>query len=249
MSDTTTAIELARGAGELLRAFQESLSPEQLGTQAAKDQGDQLSQQFLAEQLTSLRPRDSVLSEEATDSTDRLSSERVWIIDPLDGTREFSEGRDDWAVHVALWVDGELTAGAVALPGDDLVLSTRDQPLTFTRPRKIRLAVSRSRATPLVQKLATALDAELIGMGSAGYKVAAVVRGKADLYVHSGGQYEWDSAAPVAVARHAGLFTSRINGDPLMYNQADPYLPDLLVCNPHLSATTLELLGTILKED
>ncbi|MFD5213478.1 3'(2'),5'-bisphosphate nucleotidase CysQ [Microbacterium sp. NPDC058345] len=232
MDDTGIAASLAEGAGRLLREVQKQATQEELGSAELKDRGDRISQDYLSRKLTENRSGDAVLSEEAVDDARRLDASRVWIIDPLDGTREFSEGRHDWAVHVALWESGELTAAAVALPGVDELLSTGMTAAAWTRPDRIRLAVSRTRATPLVSALADALDAELVPMGSAGYKTCAVIRGEVDAYVHTGGQYEWDSAAPVAVARAAGLFTSRIDGSALEYNNADPYLPDLIVCNP-----------------
>ncbi len=180
-----------------------------------------------------------MLSEEAADDGARLTAERVWIIDPLDGTREFGEaGRADWAVHVALWERGDLTAGAVALPAAGRVVSTAElraglPPGLASGDRvpgaRLRLLVSRSRPPEFVQQLADQLDAELVPMGSAGAKAAAVIAGEADAYVHSGGQYEWDSAAPVAVARAAGLHASRIDGSSLRYNQADPSIPDILI--------------------
>ncbi|WP_267127741.1 inositol monophosphatase family protein [Demequina soli] len=164
----------------------------------------------------------------------------MWIIDPLDGTREFSEGRADWAVHIALWIAGELALGVVGIPGEDLVLSSADV-AAAPEPAEgspLRLAVSRSRPPAVTEPVRAALDAELLPMGSAGVKIAAVVRGQVDAYVHAGGQYEWDSAAPVALARAAGLHTSRIDGSPLVYN-ADPYLPDLIVCRPVLAPRIL----------
>ena len=243
----TLATTLAKDAGLLLLDVQREADAAELGTPELKARGDLASQEFLAAQLASHRPADAVLSEEASDSTARLQADRVWIIDPLDGTREFSECRHDWAVHVALWEHGELTAAAVALPGLDSVLSSAPQARTWERPERVRLAVSRSRATPLVTALADELDAELVPMGSAGFKASAVVRGEVDAYVHSGGQYEWDSAAPVAVARAAGLFTSRIDGSPLKYNRPNPYLPDLIVCNPLLADDILQRLNAIME--
>ena len=249
MHDTALAAHLATGAGRLLRGIQLGASPDMIGTRELKDLGDRESQDLLARGLAEHRPDDAVLSEEAADSRTRLSADRVWIIDPLDGTREFSEGRDDWAVHVALWERGELSAGAVALPGLGSVLTSDDDGRVWRRPGQLRLAVSRTRATPLVQALAAELDAELIPMGSAGFKVAAVVRGEADAYVHTGGQYEWDSAAPVAVAEAAGLFASRIDGGPLRYNNENPYLPDLIVCNPLIADDLLSRVASIMEED
>ena len=204
--------------------------------------------------LAEHRPGDAVLSEEGKDDKVRLTRDRVWIVDPLDGTREFSEPpRDDWAVHVALWQRsgqssgqssaggaGDLTAGAVAQPGMGQTFSTAEPPVvppsTAARPR---IAVSRSRPPAFIGPLVEALDGELVAMGSAGAKVISVVRDVTDAYVHAGGQYEWDSAAPVAVARAAGLFTSRVDGSPLRYNQDDVYLPDLMVCRPELSERIL----------
>jgi len=166
----------------------------------------------------------------------------VWIIDPLDGTREYGEGRADWAVHVALWVDGELAAGAVAIPAENLTLDTAN-PLPRPAPaNRIRLAVSRTRPPAFVTALAEALDAELVPMGSAGVKATAVLRGQVDAYVHAGGQYEWDSAAPVAVALACGLHASRLDGTRLRYAQPDPWLPDLVVCHPDLAVAVTEAL-------
>jgi 3'(2'), 5'-bisphosphate nucleotidase len=176
--------------------------------------------------------------------------DRVWIIDPLDGTREFSERpRTDWAVHVALWQRGELVDGAIALPARNVTYGTDQPPVLPPRaPGPLRLAVSRSRPPAFVTELAAALDAELVPMGSAGVKCASVWLGEADAYVHAGGQYEWDSAAPVAVARAAGLHTSRIDGSELRYNQADPKLPDLLVCRPDAAAAILSTIASQLPE-
>ncbi|WP_119696676.1 3'(2'),5'-bisphosphate nucleotidase CysQ [Microbacterium halotolerans] len=200
-----------------------------------KDLGDQGAQAVLAARLAELAPADAVLSEEAADSAARLSASRVWIIDPLDGTREYSEGRDDWAVHVALVVDGALSLGAVALGGpDEVIVSTDLAGSTDAGEAPIRIAVSRSRASGIVRRVAASLGAELIPMGSAGVKICSVVNGATDAYLHAGGQYEWDSAAPVAIARAAGLHTSRLDGSDLVYNRPDPYLPDLVVCRPDI---------------
>ena len=208
--------------------------------------GDLLAHEFLTAELARLRPQDAVLSEEGRDDPVRLTASRVWIVDPLDGTREFGEpGRTDWAVHVALWERGDLTAGAVALPARDLVLSTLEPPARPAGARaagsgtSLRILVSRSRPPEFVQRLAADLGAELVPMGSAGAKAAAVILGEFDAYVHGGGQYEWDSAAPVAVARAAGLHTSRIDGSPLAYNQADVSIPDILISPATLAAQLL----------
>jgi 3'(2'), 5'-bisphosphate nucleotidase len=188
-----------------------------------------------------------VLSEEGKDDPARLSADRVWIVDPLDGTREFGEaGRTDWAVHVALWEGAALTAGAVALPAEGIVLNTAEPPaLPAARPpgQPVRIVVSRTRPPEFLQRLSETSDVTLIPLGSAGAKAAAVIRGTADAYAHSGGQYEWDSAAPVAVALAAGLHASRIDGSALVYNQADPALPDILICQPALAGPLLEAIG------
>lgn len=204
---------------------------------ALKDAGDQASHEFLMRLLAEHRPGDAVLSEEGKDDKARLEARRVWIIDPLDGTREFSEPpRDDWAVHVALWQDGDLVAGAVAQPGLGTTFSTAAAPPVPPRSSaRPRIAVSRTRPPAFVEALAQEIDADLVPMGSAGAKVISVVRDVTDAYVHAGGQYEWDSAAPVAVARAAGLHTSRADGARLEYNQDDVLLPDLLVCRPELA--------------
>ncbi|WP_370290961.1 3'(2'),5'-bisphosphate nucleotidase CysQ [Nocardioides sp.] len=236
---------LAEAAGERLLAVR----AEGLEGKALKDAGDRAAHELLAALLATHRPDDAVLSEEAletaVDKDARLRADRVWIVDPLDGTREFSEPpRDDWAVHVALWQSGDLVAGAVAQPALGETFSTDPAPQvpasSSTRPR---IAVSRSRPPAFVEALAAALDAELVPMGSAGVKMMSVVRDVADAYVHAGGQYEWDSAAPVAVARAAGLFTSRVDGSPLRYNRADVYLPDVVVCRPELAERILAFIA------
>ncbi len=207
--------------------------------------GDLSAHEFLTGELARLRPDDAVLSEEGKDDLARLSAARVWIVDPLDGTREFGEPpRPDWAVHVALWARGDLVAGAVALPAQGLALSTADYEAStagsapfpapirdrqVALPAGLRILVSRSRPPAFVERLAADIDAELVPMGSAGAKAAAVVQGQYDAYIHAGGQYEWDSAAPVAVARAAGLHASRIDGSALAYNQADVSIPDILI--------------------
>jgi 3'(2'), 5'-bisphosphate nucleotidase len=232
---------LAEVAGRrLLEVREEGLEGREL-----KDAGDRAAHELLMELLAEHRPGDAVLSEEGRDDKVRLTSERVWIVDPLDGTREFSEPpRDDWAVHVALWQgsdgEGDLTAGAVAQPGLGQVFTTAAPPVVppSSAPRP-RIAVSRSRPPAFTDGLVAALGGETVAMGSAGAKVISVVRDLTDAYVHAGGQYEWDSAAPVAVARAAGLFTSRVDGSPLRYNQDDVYLPDLVVCRPELSEPIL----------
>jgi 3'(2'), 5'-bisphosphate nucleotidase len=208
-------------------------------------EGDRRSHEFLVSSLADEFPDDAWLSEEAPPDESRLGAGRVWIVDPLDGTREFGEaGRTDWAVHVALVADGAPVVGAVALPAAGTTLSAHRPPIVPPRTSdRIRLVVSRTRPTPLALSLAEELDADLVPMGSAGAKIAAVIRGDVDVYAHSGGQYEWDSAAPVAVALAAGLHASRIDGSALRYNQQDPWLPDLVVCRPELSADVLGALA------
>jgi 3'(2'), 5'-bisphosphate nucleotidase len=255
VTDHEVAARLATDAGKLLLEIRTELA-EASGAER-KATGDKRSHDFLMKVLAAERPGDAVLSEEGADSPIRLSAERVWIVDPLDGTREFSElGRDDWAVHVALWQSGVgalpsqaggpparsaggLVAGAVALPAQGITLATptvTPPPATAGKPR---IVVSRTRPPAIALAVRDALDGTLVEMGSAGAKVASVIQGLSDIYVHAGGQYEWDSAAPVAVARAAGLHTSRIDGSPLVYNRRDPLLPDLVVCRPELADAVL----------
>jgi 3'(2'), 5'-bisphosphate nucleotidase len=241
--DHVLARDLAVAAGRLLL----DLRGRGGDRDALRKSGDQLSHEFLAAELAARRPGDAVLSEEGIDDRARLAAQRVWIVDPLDGTREFGEdGRTDWAVHVALWERGEsgmgrLTVGAVALPAQGRVLSTVNPP---GRPSSapatpLRLVVSRSRAPQLVRDVAGRLNAELVPCGSAGAKVATVITGETDAYLHAGGFYEWDTAAPVAVAQAAGYHASRIDGAQLAYNRENPLLPDILVCRPVIAGLLL----------
>jgi 3'(2'), 5'-bisphosphate nucleotidase len=240
-SDQQLARELARSAGELLLTVR---ATGLLQGAALKDAGDAIAQQLLARCLAEHRPGDAVLSEEAMDDLTRLGCARTWVIDPIDGTREFSEGRDDWAVHVALVEQGWPTASAVALPARGLVFCAEAVSLPNREGGPLRMAVSRTRAPQLVHDVAGVLGAELVPMGSAGVKAMAVVTGEVDIYLHAGGQYEWDSAAPVGVARAAGLHTSRIDASALTYNQEDPSLPDLLVCRPEVAADVLSAIAS-----
>jgi len=228
---------LSAWAATLAGEHLERLRGEGLEGKELKDAGDALGHRILMQLLSTYRPDDAILSEEGKDDKARLQNHRVWIVDPLDGTREYSEPpRDDWAIHVALWADGDLVAGAVAQPGMSTTFSTADPPVIPARTTsKPRIAVSRTRPPAFVAALAEHIDAELVPMGSAGAKVISVARDVTDAYVHAGGQYEWDSAAPVVVARAAGLHTSRADGAPLLYNQDDVLLPDLLVCRPELA--------------
>jgi 3'(2'), 5'-bisphosphate nucleotidase len=220
MHDDELALALALAAGDRLLAVRAEHAARGSEPKVIKDAGDAASQELLAD--------------------------RVWIIDPLDGTREFSElDRSDWAVHVALWQHGDLVAGAVTMPAAGIAYGTAEPvPAPAGHPQRIRLAVSRSRPPAFVTALAAELDAELVAMGSAGVKATSVIRDEADAYVHAGGQYEWDSAAPVAVARAAGLFTSRIDGSELVYNRPEPTLPDLIVCRPEIATRILEAVRT-----
>jgi 3'(2'), 5'-bisphosphate nucleotidase len=229
MNDAELAAHLAKVAGDLLITVRESGA---FSAKALGKAGDATANQFLCHAIQHLRPEDGLLSEESKDTPERLGKGRVWIIDPVDGTREYGEARTDWAVHVGLAIDGVATVGAVALPGADQVLRT-DQPTAVPpAPEKLRMVVSRTRPAREATEVAKALNAELVPMGSAGAKAMSIINGEADIYLHSGGQYEWDSCAPVAVALAHGLHCSRIDGSPLVYNQADVYMPDLLICRP-----------------
>jgi 3'(2'), 5'-bisphosphate nucleotidase len=248
--DARFAAAVASTAGRALESLRHT--SQWKDARELKDAGDRLAQGLISALLRQYRPDDAVLSEEAADDKVRLAADRVWIIDPLDGTREFSEPpRDDWAVHVALWQRsapgsdvGDLTAGAVALPARDLTLSTYDVPvLAPARSSRPRILVSRTRPPAEAEAVAAALDGELVPLGSAGAKTMAVLLGDGDVYVHSGGQYEWDSAAPVAVARAAGLHCCRVDGSPLVYNQDSTWLPDLVVCRPELADAVLATLA------
>jgi 3'(2'), 5'-bisphosphate nucleotidase len=235
MSDSLLARRLADEAGNLLLSVRDRMG---FGDgRALGSAGDREAHGLLARQLGDARPDDAVLSEEAADDARRLSAPRVWIIDPLDGTREFGEaGRVDWAVHVALWAGGDLAAGAVALPAQGVTFATDTPPVVPPRPdRPLRIAVSRTRAPAFAESVA-----------AAGAKVAAVVSGEVDAYLHAGGQYEWDSAAPVAVAQAAGLHASRIDGTALAYNLPDPLLPDLVVCRAELASELLDAIAAAL---
>ena len=235
-TDHALAADIARHAGQLLLDIR---------AQGARlEEADRLADELILAELRVQRPGDAILSEESKDDLRRLEAERVWIIDPLDGTREYNEpGRTDWAVHVALTMHGMPHACAVALPAQgQTVFST--VPLPRLAPRededaKMRILVSRTRPPALAEYLADALDGELVPMGSAGAKAMAVVQGHADVYAHSGGQYEWDSAAPIGVAAAAGCHCSRLDGSQLVYNQRNPYLPDLVICRPELKDAVL----------
>jgi 3'(2'), 5'-bisphosphate nucleotidase len=244
LTDVEVARLIATEAGRLLVELRAS-QPESADQRWLRDEGDARSHRLIMGRLAELRPDDAVLSEEGKDDLERLEYRRVWVIDPLDGTREFGEPpRDDWAVHVALCVEGVPVVGAVALPAQERVYTSSDTaPEVFESPERPRIVASRTRAPAIVTEVAAALGAELVFIGSAGAKAMAVVSGRADVYLHAGGQYEWDSAAPVAVAVAAGLHCSRIDGTPLIYNQPNPYLPDLLICRPPIAPRILALIA------
>jgi 3'(2'), 5'-bisphosphate nucleotidase len=236
--DAALARRVAQIAGDLLVALQAS---ELFEGKALGRAGDRTANAFIMEALATARPDDAILSEEEAADGARLAKSRVWIVDPLDGTREFGERRTDWAVHIALAIDGIATVGAVALPGFPLLLATDPPPPVLVASGPLKMLVSRTRPAPQAVAVAAKLGAELVPMGSAGAKAMAVVRGEAHIYLHAGGQYEWDSCAPVAVARAAGLWVSRIDGSVPRYNQENPYMPDLLICRPELAERVLEL--------
>ena len=237
-SDEQLAERLAKAAGRILLDLQ---AREDLDGKALGQAGDEAANEMLCRELRAARPDDAVLSEEEKDSAARLAHRRVWIVDPLDGTREYGERRSDWAVHVALAVDGVASVGAVALPGLGITL-TSEAPTPLAPPNTpLKMLVSRTRPAAEAVHVAERMGAELLAMGSAGAKAMAVVRGEADIYLHTGGQYEWDNCAPAAVAAAAGLHVSRVDGSPIRYNNANPYLPDLLICRKELADEALRL--------
>lgn len=244
-ADHALAVRAATKAGNLLVRLRAELFGRGILAAHVGDEGDRLAHDLLVDLLAAEAPGDAVLSEEGRDDLTRLDAERVWIVDPLDGTREYSEeGRADWAVHVALAIGGTVAAGAVALPARGITLGTDPAPPpapAWDGPP--RLVVSRSRPPYQASLIRDALDGQLVPLGSAGAKAMAVVLGEADVYAHAGGQYEWDNAAPAAVAAAAGLHVSRLDGSPLVYNRADPWSPDLLICRADLAEPVLRALG------
>ena len=240
--DAALARHIAETAGEVLRTLQKSGL---FSGKALERAGDRTANAFIMEALVANRPDDAILSEEEKDRPERLSERRVWIVDPLDGTREYGESRADWAVHVALAIDGKAACGAVALPGLPLTLCSESGPALTAEAPRLRILVSRTRPAAEALAVAEALGAELIPMGSAGAKAMAVVRGEADIYIHTGGQYEWDNCAPAVVAQAAGLHVSRADGSPLRFNQASPWLPDLVICRQALARRVISLIHEI----
>ncbi|WP_045824048.1 3'(2'),5'-bisphosphate nucleotidase CysQ [Williamsia herbipolensis] len=240
LSDVELAARLARGAGEVLVAARHRslLTGRMLG-----DVGDAVAQAWIAAALATHRPYDAILSEEARDSGARLRSERVWIIDPLDGTREYASGRDDWAVHIALTVDGAPTDCAVSLPATGELFRT-DEVSQADEPSG-RLVVSRYGLNYDTAWVADRLSLRPYSVGSAGAKAMAVVRGDADAYVHGTGQYEWDNCAPIGVALAAGLHCSRFDGSPVVYNRSRPYVRDFVICRSDIADEMLSALGDL----
>jgi 3'(2'), 5'-bisphosphate nucleotidase len=239
-SDAELAAELAEEAGRILLELRANggLEGKLLG-----EAGDRLANRYLLDRLAAERPDDGVLSEESRDTLERLFKERVWIVDPLDGTREYGEARPDWAVHVGLAVQGVAQVGAVALPGLGLVLRSDKAVPPAAHDGPPRMLVSRTRPAAEALAVAESLGCELVPMGSAGAKAMAVVLGQAEIYLHSGGQYEWDNCAPVAVAKAHGLHCSRIDRSALVYNQKDTYLPDLLICREEWAEQVLKVVA------
>lgn len=235
-SDEQLAERLATAAGQILLELR---ARGELEGKALGKAGDEAANAMLCRELRAARPADALLSEEEKDNARRCGQSRVWIVDPLDGTREYGEGRADWAVHVALTVDGVARVGAVALPGLGITLTSGAPVVLRSANTPLRMLVSRTRPAAEAVFVAEKLGAELLAMGSAGAKAMAVVRGEADIYLHTGGQYEWDNCAPAAVAAAAGLHVSRADGAPLRYNNADTYLPDLLICRKELADEVL----------
>ena len=238
MTDAQLAAHLAEVVGRLLL---EVRSAGVFWGEALGKAGDQTANKFLVHAIRAQRPDDGLLSEEEQDNFERLAHSRVWIIDPVDGTREYGEERSDWAVHVGLAIDGAPAIGAVALPGLGVTLRSDQPPALPPAAAVPRMVVSRTRPAKEALAVAAAIKAELVPMGSAGAKAMAVVRGEAEIYLHTGGQYEWDSCAPAAVALACGLHVSRVDGAPLVYNQPETYLPDLLICRPELAERVLQL--------
>ena len=247
LSDHVLAARLAQSAADLLVDILDDRAPAENGWRL-EHLGDRRSHGFLVAELHRHRPEDAVLSEEGHDDLTRLDAERVWIVDPLDGSSNYGWS-DQWAVHVGLVEAGVPTAGAVAVPCFGRTYATDPAPepiMSRVGPRPV-VVVARSRHHIDGRLLASALGAEVLAIGSAGVKAMAVVRGEADAYVHGGGLYEWDSCAPVAVAQAAGLHASRLDGSPLEYNKADPWSPGLVICQRHIADELLEILKKALR--
>ena len=246
LADAALARAVALEAGALLNEIRHAWTGDGA---ALGDRGDADANRLIIDRLRAARPDDFILSEESHDDRKRCAARRVWIIDPLDGTREYAAARDDWAVHIGLAVDGVACVGAVALPACNSIFATDDAPLApGALPARPRMVVSRSRTPAIARAVAAAIGADLVPMGSAGAKAMAVVAGDADIYLHDGGQYEWDNCAPAAVALAAGFHASRIDGSPLVYNCTEPLLPDLLICRAELAAPVLAAIARLRPE-
>jgi 3'(2'), 5'-bisphosphate nucleotidase len=219
--------------------------------------GDNAADGFLCGWLAAVRPNDAILSEETTDSRARLTAERVWIVDPIDGSKEYGSGGNEWAVQVALWVRGRLALGALALSGDGPVLAgicgDSDDTLggeatpvrgTTPEPSRPRIIVSKNHTPKWAPDFAERLGGTIVTASGVGYKVARVLLGAADVYVHEGSikLYEWDTAAPEAVARAFGWNVSGLDGGELVYNRVPPTTGDFLVCRPASKTRCLEAL-------
>lgn len=246
LHDGELAAQMAVAAGKILIEVRDSSL---VTGKALGKTGDMTANAFLMGAIAQMRPDDGVLSEESADDKSRLEKSRVWVIDPVDGTREYGDARTDWAVHVGLAIDGVAEIGAVALPGLGLVLRSDAPPKLPPINTPPRMVVSRTRPAAEAVAVTELIGGELVPMGSAGAKAMAVVRGEADVYLHSGGQYEWDSCAPVAVAKAAGLHTSRMDGRPLRYNEDNTYLPDLLICRPEITDQVQAAIKTVLARE
>jgi 3'(2'), 5'-bisphosphate nucleotidase len=244
-TDQQLASRVATEAGAMLVELRDELVAVGIHYWDLKDEGDVAGHRYIMSALNAERPDDEILSEEAADNRRRLNAERVWIIDPIDGTNEFAEHpRHDWAIHIALWEAGELTAASVALPTLGITFDASPAAVVppSTRARPL-LVTSRSRNPYCAVMVANALGCDVARLGSAGAKAMAIVMGEADIYVHDGGMYQWDSAAPSAVAKAAGLHVSRIDGSPLEYNKESLWLPDFLVCRTELAEPALNALN------
>ncbi len=256
--DRQLALDVSEKAAQnLLRIRREGFLKGESG-RALSDVGDRISEEIIRSMIESERPDDAILSEEQmTEDQRRFYAERVWIIDPLDGSREFgTEANADWAIHVALWNrsqsdtngfhEGKIALSVVTIPATgETYTSFWTQKRDYDIETPIRIVVSNTRAPEWLSDLGAYLNVTLLPRGSAGVKAMEVVAGRADAYVHSGGQYEWDSAAPVGVSLAAGLHASRLDGTPLRYNQPDPYLPDLVICKKTLAPLLLEAIWKV----
>ncbi len=235
ISDSRLTNQIAEGCGNILKGVRTSGLLRGL---ALGDAGDTLAQEWISRVLAQHRPDDGFLSEEDTDDLSRLDKKRVWIVDPLDGTKEFSTGRQDWAIHIALVIDGKPAHAAVGMP-DLGVTFKSSEARAVTGPLARRFVVSRNRPPQVASYIAEQMGYTTRGIGSAGAKAMQVLLGDFDGYIHAGGQYEWDQAAPVGVALAAGLWCSRLDGSEITFNQEDTYIPDLLICRPEIKDEVL----------